>query len=118
LLNPLFKTSARADSQRWRSHRRRLQNSFGPLRSRLASQVNNVATAIISAIPATLTDACMTKLFEIRCRITNPTNDSNTLRQYIANEFSPQRIIDISKRLSRPSQSGRVSMETTIARDR
>src|SRR3954447_10763001 len=65
LINPLFKTSARADSQRWRSHRRRLQNSFGPRRSRLASQVNKVATAIISAIPATLTDVCMTKLFEI-----------------------------------------------------
>jgi hypothetical protein len=81
LLNPLFKTSARADSQRWRSHRRRLQNSFGPRRSRLASQVNRVARAIISAIPATLTDACMAKLFEIRSRITNPTNDSNTLRQ-------------------------------------
>ena len=57
------------------------QNSFGPRRSSLDSQVIKVATAIISAIPAMLTATCMARVPETWVRITKPTNDSNTLRQ-------------------------------------
>jgi hypothetical protein len=39
-----------------------VQNSLGPRRSSLASQVSSVAATLMSTIPAMLTAACMAKL--------------------------------------------------------
>src|ERR1700720_4561306 len=68
----------------------------GPGRSWLAVQVIMVAAATIRAIQPMPTAACMAKLLEISVRITRPANDSSTPEQYIASEFSPQRMSPLS----------------------
>jgi hypothetical protein len=81
------------------------QNSFGPRQSSLASQVSSVAATIMSTIPAMLTAACMAKLLENWVTTTKPMNDSKTPKQYIASEFSPQRISAVIRGFGSPCQS-------------
>src|SRR3981189_1016118 len=92
-----------------------VQNSFGPRRSSLPSQVIRVATTLMSTIPATLTATCMAMVPENSSRTTWPMNDSKTPRQYIASEFSPQRIIAVIRGFSGPRQWRAVSRTPTTA---
>jgi hypothetical protein len=91
------------------------QNSLGPGRSCLALQVMTVAMAIMMAIPAILMATCMGTAPEDLTNMTWPMNASKMLRQYIASEFSPQRIIAFVNGFVRPRQSDDVRRKATTA---